>query len=216
MASIGKIARRTFLFGAVAVAGGAAFGTWYVTKPAPNPLKPGRDAATLNPFVLIDGEGVTLIAPRAEMGQGVQSTWAALLAEELDLDWTDVRVIHGPPARAYFNSALMSEALNTKGYDDSSFQHAMASAMGQLGKVFSLQVTGGSTAMRDGYEHMRVPVSGSLFVWEPGKVIRQEVITRDGITSPAMLFFSLRDGVRTHCATPPRPAATPDWHKHAV
>ena len=28
MASIAKIARRTFLFGAVAIAGGAAFGWW--------------------------------------------------------------------------------------------------------------------------------------------------------------------------------------------
>lgn len=161
MASIGKIARRTFLFGAVAVAGGAAFGAWYVTRPAPNPLKPGAGEASLNAFVLIDGEGVTLVAPRAEMGQGTMTTWAALIAEEMDLAWEDVRVIHGPPAQAYYNSAMMGEGLNHKGYDASSFQHSMGEMMGVMGKVLSMQVTGGSTAMKDGYERMRVTGAGA-------------------------------------------------------
>ncbi|SNS76806.1 xanthine dehydrogenase family protein molybdopterin-binding subunit [Antarctobacter heliothermus] len=156
MASIGKIARRTFLFGAVAVAGGAAFGAWYVTRPAPNPLKPAEGEASLNAFVLIDAEGVTLVAPRAEMGQGTMTTWAALIAEEMDLAWEDVRVIHGPPAQAYYNSALMGEGQTHKGYDASSFQHSLGEVMGLMGKVFSMQVTGGSTAMKDGYERMRV------------------------------------------------------------
>ncbi|MDD9728880.1 molybdopterin-dependent oxidoreductase [Mameliella sp. AT18] len=156
MSRIGKIARRTFLFGAVAVAGGAAFGAWYVTRPAPNPLKPGEGEASLNAFVLIDGEGVTLVAPRAEMGQGTMTTWAALIAEEMDLAWEDVRVIHGPPAQAYYNSALMGEGQTHKGYDASAFQHSLGEMMGVMGKVFSMQVTGGSTAMKDGYERMRV------------------------------------------------------------
>ncbi len=156
MASIGKIARRTFLFGSLAIVGGVAVGAWYVNKPAPNPLKPGPDEAALNPFVLINADGITLIAPRAEMGQGTHTTWAALLAEELDVTLDQVTVLHGEPAQAYYNSALMGEGLNTKGYDDSSFQHALAGAVGKVGKVLSLQVTGGSTAMRDGYERMRV------------------------------------------------------------
>ncbi|MBY6163450.1 molybdopterin-dependent oxidoreductase [Mameliella alba] len=156
MASIGKIARRTFLFGAVAVAGGAAFGAWYVSRPAPTPLKPGAGEAALNAFVVVDAEGVTLIAPRAEMGQGTMTTWAALIAEEMDLDWEAVNIIHGPPAQAYYNSALMGEGLNHKGYDASSFQHSLGEMMGVMGKVFSMQVTGGSTAMKDAYERMRV------------------------------------------------------------
>jgi isoquinoline 1-oxidoreductase beta subunit len=156
MSRIGKIARRTFLFGAVAVAGGAAFGAWYVTRPAPNPLEPVEGEASLNAFVLIDGEGVTLVAPRAEMGQGTMTTWAALIAEEMDLAWEDVRVIHGPPAQAYYNGALMGEGQSHKGYDASAFQHSLGEMMGIMGKVFSMQVTGGSTAMKDGYERMRV------------------------------------------------------------
>lgn len=156
MASIGKIARRTFLIGVAAVAGGAAFGAWYVMKPAPNPLKPGDGEATLNPFVLIDGVGVTLIAPRAEMGQGTHTTWAALLAEEMDLDLDQVRVIHGPPAAAYYNTAMLAEAVPSKGYDASAFQHNLGQVVAKMGKVLKMQVTGGSTAMKDGYERLRV------------------------------------------------------------
>ena len=94
MSRIGTIARRTFLFGSLAIAGGVAFGAWYVSRPAPNPLKPGDGETSLNPFVMITAEGVTLVAPRAEMGQGVRTTWAALLAEEMRQRATD------PQARA--------------------------------------------------------------------------------------------------------------------
>ncbi|MBV2361393.1 molybdopterin-dependent oxidoreductase [Thalassococcus sp. CAU 1522] len=156
MASIGKIARRTFLFGSLAIAGGVAFGVWQVRRTPPNPLQPAEGEVTLSPFVLIDADGVTLIAPRAEMGQGTHTTWAALLAEELDLDWQDIRVIHGPPAKAYYNQAMMKEGLPNKGYDASAFQEALAEAMGDIGKVLNLQVTGGSTAMKDGFDRMRV------------------------------------------------------------
>ena len=55
----------------------------------------------------IDGQGVTLITPRAEMGQGIHTTLAALVAEELDVAWDSVRVEHGPPGAAYYNRALV-------------------------------------------------------------------------------------------------------------
>jgi isoquinoline 1-oxidoreductase beta subunit len=156
MASVGKIARRTFLVGAVAIAGGAAFGVYQLRRTPPNPLRPGPDESALNAFVMIDSDGVTLVAPRAEMGQGTRTTWAALIAEELDVAWQDIRVIHGPAAKAYYNSAMMGEGLPGKGYDRSDFQHGLGEIIGQAGKLLDLQVTGGSTAMKDGFERMRV------------------------------------------------------------
>ncbi len=155
MASVGKILRRTFLVGSAAVVGGVAFGAYYVTRPAANPLRPDKGETALSPFVLIDQQGVTLFAPRAEMGQGVMTTWAALIAEELDVEIDDIRVLHGPAAAAYYNSALMAEGLPNKGYDASEFQHNLGEALGVLGKPLSLQVTGGSTSMKDGFERMR-------------------------------------------------------------
>ncbi|MEY8830584.1 molybdopterin cofactor-binding domain-containing protein [Sedimentitalea sp. XS_ASV28] len=155
MASFGKIARRTFLIGSAAIVGGVAFGAYYVSRPAPNPLKPAEGEAALNPFVLIDQQGVTLFAPRAEMGQGVRTTWAALIAEELDVDPDAVRILHGPAATAYYNTALVGDALPGKGYDKSDFMHGVAETLGVFGKVMGMQVTGGSTSMIDGFERMR-------------------------------------------------------------
>ncbi|MCF6431989.1 molybdopterin cofactor-binding domain-containing protein [Leisingera sp. MMG026] len=155
MASIAKIARRTFLIGSAAIVGGVAFGAYYVSLPAPNPLQPGDGEAALNPFVLIDQNGITLFAPRAEMGQGVKTSWAALIAEELDVELDQVRVLHGPAAKAYYNSAFMADALPGKGYDSSTFKHSIGEALGHLGKVLNLHGTGGSTSMKDGYKRMR-------------------------------------------------------------
>ena len=155
MSRIRTIARRSFLIGSAAIVGGVAFGVYQYRKPAPNPLKAGEGEAALNPFVFIDRQGVTLIAPRAEMGQGTRTTWAALIAEELDVELDDITVLHGPPAKAYYNSMILQEVVPGKGYDMSGFQHALAQVIGGAGKFLDLQVTGGSTAMRDGFERMR-------------------------------------------------------------
>ncbi|EBU7498119.1 xanthine dehydrogenase family protein molybdopterin-binding subunit, partial [Salmonella enterica subsp. enterica serovar Typhi] len=85
MANWKKIARRTFLIGAVAAAGGVAVGYWYVRKPYPNPLEGdlAEGEQTFNPYVKIAPDNtITVIAPRAEMGQGVSTTLAAFVAEE--------------------------------------------------------------------------------------------------------------------------------------
>ncbi|MEX0286835.1 MAG: molybdopterin cofactor-binding domain-containing protein [Paracoccaceae bacterium] len=155
MASIGKIARRTFLVASAAIVGGVAFGVYKLNAPVKNPLKPGEGEAALNPFIFIDQDGVTIITPRAEMGQGTQTTLAALAAEELDLDWEQVRVLHGPPAAAYYNSAMMGSALPFKEYEMSGFQHGLAEQFDKVGKLFGLQITGGSTAMKDGINRLR-------------------------------------------------------------
>ena len=90
MASLGKIARRTFLFGAAAIAGGAAFGYYYYPQALSATRSEGDLAegeATFNPYVKIASDNtITVIAPRAEMGQGISTTLAALVAEELDVD----------------------------------------------------------------------------------------------------------------------------------
>ena len=155
MASVGKILRRTFLIGSTAIVGGVAFGAYVASRPAANPLQAGEGEAALNPFVFIDQNGVTLIAPRAEMGQGVHTTWAALIAEELDVDLDDVTVLHGPPAKAYYNTAMIADALPNKGYDISDFQHNLGEYLGRIGKLIDLQATGGSTSMKDGFVRMR-------------------------------------------------------------
>lgn len=154
MSRLGTITRRGFLVGSVAVAGGVAFGVWKVVEPAPNPLTP-ESGATLNPFLIIDAEGVTVVTGRAEMGQGAQTTLAACLAEELDVDWQSVRLMHGPRARAYYNGALIGSALPGPDYDRPDWQHSLGAMLGAVAKPLGLQITGGSTSMRDGFDRLR-------------------------------------------------------------
>lgn len=154
MGRVKTIARRTFLIGSAAIAGGVAFGTWQYKKPIPNPLL--ADAAyTLTPYVLIDANGVTLITPRAEMGQGVQTTLAALLAEEMDLDWGQVQILHGPASRAYFNAAILEEGAPFVPTDESWMAETVRGAMHIPAKFLGMQITGGSSSTPDAFDKMR-------------------------------------------------------------
>jgi isoquinoline 1-oxidoreductase beta subunit len=92
------------LIGSAAIAGGLAVGYYSYRQPYANPLqrRPRGDEAVFNPYVKIGADGrVTIIVPRSEMGQGVRTTLAALVAEELDVAFQDVHVEHGPASWAY-------------------------------------------------------------------------------------------------------------------
>jgi isoquinoline 1-oxidoreductase beta subunit len=157
MAAGRGLARRAFLVGAVAVAGGVAFGVYTVGRPHPNPLVEGLapGEAALTPYVLIDAQGVTLITPRADVGQGAYHVQAALLAEELDVALADIRVDPGPPAAAYWNTALAEEAAAFMAPSEGLVRNAAEGAIGAAMKVMGLQITGGSTTVPDGFVKLR-------------------------------------------------------------
>ncbi len=87
-----KATRREALIGAVFAGGALLIGPFHDVASAAN-------AATgqFGPFIRIDSDGfVTVVAKFSELGQGAQSGMAALVAEELDADWTRVRVVSSP------------------------------------------------------------------------------------------------------------------------
>lgn len=155
--TLAKVARRTFLMGSAAVAGGVVFGVYQYRKPLPTPLvgdaSPGSTALT--PYLRIDAQGVTVITPRAEMGQGVQSTLAALVAEELDLAWDGLKIEHGPPAAAYYNEAGVTEGVPFSPLDQGTAANMMRGTMGVIAKFLAMQFTGGSSSVPDAYEKLR-------------------------------------------------------------
>ncbi|MEQ8877251.1 MAG: molybdopterin-dependent oxidoreductase [Phycisphaerales bacterium] len=157
MSRLGTITRRAFLVGSAAVAGGVAFGVYTVRKPHANPLARGlgEGQAALTPYVRIDRDGVTLITPRADMGQGAYHVQAALLAEELDVELEDIRVDPGPPSEAYWNTAMAEEAAEFMVPSQGFLQAGAANAVGALMKVMGLQITGGSTTVPDGFDKLR-------------------------------------------------------------
>ncbi|RVU83494.1 xanthine dehydrogenase family protein molybdopterin-binding subunit [Leucothrix sargassi] len=159
MSKLGKITRRGFLVASAAVVGGVLFGTYKYKQAVPNPLLNGDDAnepdfATLNPYLKIDQSGVTIITPRAEMGQGIQSTLAMLAAEELDLDWKTIKTEHGPASNSYYVGVLM-EAMAAHMYDHSSKANTLRDLTQVLSKFLGMQMTGGSMSTIDAFTKMR-------------------------------------------------------------
>ncbi|WP_338413655.1 molybdopterin cofactor-binding domain-containing protein [uncultured Sphaerotilus sp.] len=165
MSRLTTIARRSFLVGSVAMLGGAAFGVWRYRQPHPNPLLDTlpEGSSAITPYVRIDAQGVTVITPRAEMGQGIHTTLAALVAEELDVDWDQLRVEHGPPGAAYYNRAMLAEAVPFGALDHSALADTMRGTMGVLAKFVGLQGTGGSSSVPDAFDKMRVAGAAARF-----------------------------------------------------
>ena len=157
MSRAGKIARRTFLIGSAAIVGGVAFGTYAVRKPVDNPLLDDlpEGGASFNPWVLIDADKITLIAPHADKGQGVASSQAALIAEELDLEFGQFEVSFGRPDPAYWNRGLADDSVPFKSTDTRAIANGARVAMTGLTKILGLQMTGGSSTMPDSFDKLR-------------------------------------------------------------
>jgi len=159
MGKLGTLTRRAFLVTSAAVAGGVVFGTYKYKQPLDNPLlnadnTASPDFASLNPYIKIDSSGVTIITPRAEMGQGVHSSLAMMVAEELDLDWTTIKTEHGPASNSYYVSVMM-EAMIGHQYDHSKNTTRLRSLSHIATKFLGAQFTGGSTTTPDGFIKMR-------------------------------------------------------------
>lgn len=104
IASTGAVSRRA----ALGLIGAAAFvAGFHVPLPGLAQAPQARPFSE-NAFIKIEASGdVTLIMPQVEMGQGVYTAIAMILAEELDADWTRVRLEHAPPdVKLYANPAL--------------------------------------------------------------------------------------------------------------
>lgn len=157
MGRIKTIARRSFLIGSAAVLGGVAFGTYMYRRDVKNPLEadmqPGE--VTFNPFVKIDADGITLITPRADVGQGAYSIQAHLVAEEMDVDLDMVTLDPGPPAAAYYNGVVAAEGMPIAATSDTWMARTGRGAADVMGKLLGLQLTGGSTTVPDMYDRLR-------------------------------------------------------------
>ncbi len=97
------LSRRQFLLGSGGLAIGVAFGVPALT--ASN--KAAAQAAGLAPnqWVTIGTDGtITIISPASEMGQGTMTAMPLCLAEDLDADWSKVKVVQsGHNPKAYGN-----------------------------------------------------------------------------------------------------------------
>jgi len=155
------VSRRQFLITGAAVSGGLLVGCG---KPAASDRLGGPDVlpvhdgeVALNGWVKIAPDGtVTVAVPRSEMGQGVLTSLPMLLVEELDARWDDVKVEQAPVAQIYANAALLLNVVPFASDDDGLLARLMRASVQRLGYALSLQVTGGSSSIRDAWEPLRL------------------------------------------------------------
>ena len=122
-----QITRREFLETTGAAGAGLVIGVYVPatgrrgvrTAGAPAPFAP-------NAWLRIGtDESVLVVVDRSEMGQGVTTSLPMLLAEELEADWSKIRIEFAPVDKAYINP------------------------------IFGMQGTGGSTSVRAAYNPLR-------------------------------------------------------------
>ena len=88
-----SVSRRSFIK-VTAVAGGGLLLGFSSSKPADSGL---NENLTFNPFILISPDGtITIFSPNPEVGQGIKTAMPLVVAEELDADWSKVKVEQAP------------------------------------------------------------------------------------------------------------------------
>ncbi len=160
---LSKWSRRGFIGAGVLAGGGLLIGIGVrsgnpVGALAPK-VAPGADEQLVNSWVKIGLDNVvTAIVPHCEMGQGAHSVLAQMLADELDADWSQVRVQQAPTDGSYIitDTARMFVAPFTMNAADW-LEPTWDGLFTQIGRLADALITGGSSSIRTtGQYQMRV------------------------------------------------------------
>jgi isoquinoline 1-oxidoreductase subunit beta len=152
--------RRVVIGGGIVAAGVLGVGFWFArerdrlgNRTLFN-VKAGE--AGLNGWVKIARNNtVTVAVPRAEMGQGVQTALAMLVAEEMNARWNQMRVEDPPDDGVYRNVEILIDGLPFSPEERGTVVDMAHWMAGKLAGVLGVSATGGSTAVRDAWIPMR-------------------------------------------------------------
>ncbi|MFI5032378.1 MAG: molybdopterin cofactor-binding domain-containing protein, partial [Reyranellales bacterium] len=155
-----KLTRRKAIVGGVLGAGFVGVGWWFAHERerlgdrALLNVKPGE--VGLNGWVKISKDDTVIVAvPRAEMGQGVHTALAMLVAEELEARWEQVRVEDPPEDVVYRNVEILIDGLPFSPEQAGTVVDVAHWVAGKLGGVLGVAATGGSTTVRDAWVPLR-------------------------------------------------------------
>lgn len=153
--------RRTFLLAGLG-AGGALFLGWSLTPPRQrlrgrHAPETGPGTIALNGWLTIGADDtITVVCPKAEMGQGIHTALAMLVAEELDCDWARVQVTHAPVDAIYHNIAAIVDGLPFHpDLDDRALVRGVRWLTAKTMREVGVNMTGGSSSVRDVWQVAR-------------------------------------------------------------
>ncbi|MEP0392274.1 MAG: molybdopterin cofactor-binding domain-containing protein [Erythrobacter sp.] len=192
---LAKWSRRGFIGAGVLAGGGLLIGIG--VRPG-NPVGSlsskvaGGDGEQLvNSWVKIDlNNVVTAIVPHCEMGQGAHSVLAQMLADELDADWANVRVMQAPADGSYVVTDatrlfLAPFTLNAADWIEPTWNGLFT----QVSRMAEVLITGGSSSIRTtGQNSMRVAGAAARKMLVGAAAEKWGVPTAEITTKDSVLF----------------------------
>lgn len=158
---MGKWSRRAFISAGVLTSGVVIFGI--AVRPGNRAEKvrdliASADDAVFNVWVKIAPDNtVTAVIPHAEMGQGVHTTLAMMLAEELDADWDQLEILEAPADKEYANYALGKGFVLGDADVPAFLVDTIDGVFLTIMKAMDMQITGGSSSVpMTGQQGMRI------------------------------------------------------------
>ncbi len=156
--------RRTWLLSALGATGALVVG-WGVMPArsrlgSPELMLKTEGDVALNGWIKITADGsVVLAMPRSEMGQGIHTALAMLVAEELDVPLGRVRLEQAGTDSIYGNVAMLLGSLPFHPLDSENGKPVTVKAgewiVGKVARELGINATGGSSSVADLWEPLR-------------------------------------------------------------
>jgi len=191
--------RRTWLLSALGATGALVVG-WGVMPArsrlgSPELLLKTEGDVALNGWIKIAADGAVVLAmPRSEMGQGVHTALAMLVAEELDVPLDRVRLEQAGADSIYGNVAMLVASLPFHPLDSEGEKPTKIKLaewmVGKIARELGINATGGSSSVADLWDPLRMAaataraslVQAAAAAWQ---VPASEITVRDGVMQHA-------------------------------
>jgi isoquinoline 1-oxidoreductase beta subunit len=109
-----SLSRRQVMIGAAGLSFALALGT--AGRSVAAVVGSERGGKALSPWVSITPDGtITIMSAATEMGQGSMTSLPLIIAEELDADWSKVRIVPAPPIDAVYGNPGFGGMMYTAG-----------------------------------------------------------------------------------------------------
>ncbi len=119
-------------------------------------LRAGEGSAALNGWVTIGTDGsIGVVVAKSEMGQGVTTALPMLVAEELDVPMSAVRLLEAPIDKIYGDTSMMADGLPFHPDDRGAIKRVAQWLSRKAERELGVMATGGSSSIKDSWLPMR-------------------------------------------------------------
>ncbi|GAB4552673.1 MAG: xanthine dehydrogenase family protein molybdopterin-binding subunit [Rhizobacter sp.] len=178
---------------------GALVVGWGVLPPRSRQGRPDNPPAAegpvgLNGWIKVNPDGTLQLAMnRSEMGQGVHTALAMLVAEELDISLAKIKLVQAVPDKIYGNVAMFVGSLPIHPHDSEPGRETGGVKAGRwvvskVARELGISVTGGSSSVADAWDVLRLAAASARaqllgaasLQW---KLAREELEISNGVVS---------------------------------